>query len=280
MTDYNSLSAAAFTDLLIEKLDQYKPKAGVHSSFMFYFDGQDPFAFSQPSRAIHSLHASLSEAAKRNFEEALLNVIGARNHAFSTDVVQQLAMAVGNLRKLRLVSPLMSRIKARAARTHAPRDLFVIAIMVLKGFGAQKSVFEATKDLMGMRGFPNDLVIDGLEILVAGDGDFWDERFIQWRSALELDYAADHARVKQRLRHAADWYVKNLSIDALKDGFDRLRLRDHESLHRKPLQRRTDVTAAFVWALLQAEPRLQELIPSPTIEEAEFGLCAFLEAAE
>lgn len=277
MTDHNSLSTAQFADLLSRKLRAYQPVPGKLSSRMFYFDGQDAFAFSEPARAIAALHLSLLPDARTRLEAALLDVLGSRGEPLSDLALEQLVVAVGGLRRRALLAPMVARLSARARFGAAPRALFVKAIMVLKGFGAQSTVFEATRDLYGAAGFPPDLLPDAFEILLADESTPWAACFIDLRDRLEVDHARDPARVRERIGYTAALLMQ-LSPSTVQAGLQRLMDTDRDLLAERPLHRRGDVTAVLVSALVQAGAPLPPVEPVPPAWEADDAL-DFLEPA-
>lgn len=277
MTDHNSLSTAEIADLLSIKLRAYRPVRGKLSSRMFYFDGQDAFAFSEPARAIAALHHSLLPDAKARLEAALLDVLGSRGEPLSDLALEQLVIAVGGLRRRALLAPMVRRLRARASYGAAPRALFVKAIMVLKGFGAQSTVFEATRDLCGAAGFPPDLLADAFEILMADESTSWADCFIDVRDRLEVDHARDPERVRERIGYTAALLMA-LPPAAVKAGLQRLMDTDRDLCAEYPLHRRGDVTAVLLATLAEAGARLPTVEPAP-LEPAGDDTIDFLEAA-
>lgn len=277
MTDHDSLSTAQFADLLSHKLRAYRPVPGKLSSRMFYFDGQDAFAFSEPARAIAALHHSLLPDAKARLEAALLDVLGSRGEPLSDLALEQLVVAVGGLRRRALLAPMVARVSARARFGAAPRALFVKAIMVLKGFGAQSTVFEATRDLCEAPGFPRDLLADAFEILMSDDATPWAASFIDVRDRLEADHARDPARVRERIGYTVALLMQ-LPLASVNAGLRQLMDADRELLSERPLHRRGDITALLVTGLVQAGATFPPAEAAPVASDAD-DLMDFLEAA-
>lgn len=277
MTDHNSLSTAQFADLLSRKLRGYQPVHGKLSSRMFYFDGQDAFAFAEPASAIAALHHDLLPDAKARLEAALLDVLGSRGEPLSDLALEQLVMAVGELRRRALLAPMVGRVCARARYGGAPRALFVTAIMVLKGFGAQSTAFEATRALCTAAGFPPDLLPDAFEILLADESNPWADCFIDVRDRLEVDHARDPGRVRERIGYTAAMLMQ-LPRASVNAGLQRLMDTDRDLLAGRPLHRRGDVTALLVSALVAAGATVPHVEIAPSVSDTD-DLMAFLEAA-
>lgn len=279
MTDYNALSPAQFADLLSQKLGSFRAHDGKLSARMFYFDGQDPFEFAEPSSAIASLHRGLPAVAQRHLELALLDLLGSRGDTLLDEALKQLAMAVGNLRRRELLAPLVRRIGASAADRAAPRELYVMAISVLKGFGHQSTVFEATRELIEFRQFPPDLLIDAFEIQSIDETTPWQQSFLNLRNRLEVDHIADRERVRSRLECTAAWLVQRLPQSRVGEGLTALALVDRAELSGRGLAERRDVTATLIEALLAADSKLSIPMPEPDMAST-FGLeLEFLEVA-
>ena len=253
--------------LILDELRAYHERLGTRTERLFYFPGQDPFAFAEPSEAIAGLYWARSEGeARQEVTMALIDVLGARMDALPVRGLEDVVLAVGLVQEASVLLPMARRIAARPARGNELRPLHVRALMVLKGFGVCNAAAEAALVLAGSSAFPADLVYDAFEIAALDARRCWSKAMLELLPRMNCDVARGRpSRVRGRLASTAAFLAKRLSVGDLASGLELVLSIDHEALRGRGYAERGDPTGILAHALLTAPhaPLVVEQSASP-----------------
>jgi hypothetical protein len=241
--------------MIANELNLYYARLGTRAERMFYFPGQDPFAFAEPAESIASLYwREPSDERRRDVAAALVEVLGTRMDALPTAALEEVVLAIGHIAEASLLLPMVRRITARAAPAPALRPLFVRALMVLKGFGARDTAAEAASRLADAWHFPLDLLYDAFEIMSLHSSRLWSDAFIELVPRMNHDAmkAAERARARSRLSDTAAFLTKRQGLDDLADGMEKLLSIDCAELRCRSYASRQDPIGALAFALVEA----------------------------
>lgn len=255
MNNYENFTSAEFTSLMADELTAYYQAQGTRFERLFYFEGQDPFAYQRPAESIATLYWGLSHNARRSMTKGLFDVLGARLELMPTQALKQIIKAIGLIQKPELLAPMVARVGQRTADVDEMRDVYVTTIMVLKGFEFQSAVIEAAQDLVGFKEFPNDLVYDIFELLLHDHQVLWSQHLLYLLGRIYKDarLVSNLERIKSRLADTAR-EIERLTIRKVVQGLEQLLSIDHEEFKGWDLHEREEPISMLAALLIAPHP--------------------------
>jgi hypothetical protein len=233
---FNDFSVGQFVEFLRDRLASAYAESPTAETAFLALSASDPAQWSPPAEVIARFARQLDPVTLGRFKIAIGEAITlARPELIPVAAVRDLIYTVALVQGADALVPTARALGMAELWGEDLRRLQEDLLMVLKGMAGTRAAYEAARLLVGYPSFPDELLLDALDVMIVDPAIRWDSSLVQMEDRLLVACRRDRG-FSRRLKFFAEGSMHRLSDIDIAAGLKELTIADRQRAdHRHPI---------------------------------------------